>query len=98
MDYKLSVTPIKNLIQGIYKIGTDVICQSLINSTKERCSASHVFCQVSFQLAGMQSAPDAYEELKVKYLNPCRRNVFLKHPRYHISTKLRSLSPKELYD
>jgi hypothetical protein len=67
MDYKLSVTPIKNLIQGIYKVGTDVICRSSINSTKERRSVSRVFCQVSFQLAGMQSAPDAYEELKVKY-------------------------------
>jgi len=66
MDYKPGVTPIKNLIQWICKVGTDVICQSLINSTKERRSVSRVFCQVGFQLAGMQSAPDTYEEFKGK--------------------------------
>ncbi len=66
MDYKLSVTPINNLIQGFWKVGTDVICQSWINFKKERHSVSCVFDQVSFQLANIQSEQDVYEEFKVK--------------------------------
>ncbi len=36
--------------------------------------------------------PFTYEELKVKYYNPCCHNFFLRHPRYDVSATLRSLS------
>ena len=43
-------------------------------------------------IIAQEVTPVTYEELKVKHYNPYCQNIFLRHPRYDLSAKLRSLS------